>query len=188
MVDLLNQARASWTDMFDTVATQDTANTIARANVEVDGVVILKDVPVTHLMFLEKQITDIHTELQAIPTLPPERTYKWSDQTACYVAPPEDAAKIKKIETWKHAEDATDKHPAQGKWTTDDIVTGYWTTTHMSGAMPAQDKVKLLARALRLLDGVRKARELANEMTVTDVHVGASLFDYVLDDKLPSAK
>jgi hypothetical protein len=94
----------------------------------------------------------------------------------------------KKIEKPLVLYDATKEHPAQVKLTTEDVISGYWRTTHLCGAMPKQDKAKLLVRILKLLDGVRKARELANEMTVTDVKVGEAIFDYVLDGNIPSAK
>lgn len=41
--------------MFDVVATQDFANCQAKADVMVEGRVLIKDAPVTHLLFLEKQ-------------------------------------------------------------------------------------------------------------------------------------
>jgi hypothetical protein len=184
--DLLQQARASWTSLFDTVATQDAANTEARADVKVDDVTIVAAVPVTHLMFLEKQLTDIHTALQAIPTLADEREWVWNANANCYTAPAEESAKIKKIEKPIVLYEATKEHPAQVKITTEDIVTGYWSTTHQSGALPKERKAALLARVLKLLDGVRKAREQANELLVTDVKYGDAIFDYVLNDTLPS--
>jgi GAF domain-containing protein len=188
VVDLLNEARQSWTTLFDTVATQDAANTIARADVCVDGSAVLKDVPVTNLMFLEKQLTDIHTALQAIPTLSDEHEWVWSDNSRCYVTSPSDTGKVKKVDKVLVLYAATKEHPAQVKVTTDDVLAGYWTTILQSGAMPKQRKVELLARILRLLDGVRKAREQANEMTITDVSVGDAIFDYVLNGNMPSAK
>ena len=39
-------------ELFDVVATQDAANCQAKADVVVDGQPILRDVPVTHLLFL----------------------------------------------------------------------------------------------------------------------------------------
>jgi hypothetical protein len=186
--DLLDTAREAWTSLFDTVATQDVANTLACASVVVDDEIILKEVPVTYLMFLEKQLTDIHTALQALPVLPDNDVWVWSSNAGCYVTEPAKTAKIKKVEKWVHAEDATDKHPAQGKWTTDDILTGYWTTIKQSGAMPREKKQQMLVRILKLLDGVRKARETANELTVTDVKYGEAIFDYVLQGNIPSVK
>jgi hypothetical protein len=184
--DLLQQARAAWTVLFDTVATQDVANTLARADVVVDDVVIVSGVPVTHLMFLEKQLTDIHTALQAIPTLSDELQWQFSANSNCWETVPTDTAKVKKVEKPMILYEATKEHPAQVKITTDDIITGYWSTKHLCGAMPKQEKVKLLARILELLDGVRKAREQANEMQVTDVKFGDAIFDYVLEGNMPS--
>src|SRR5262245_34847997 len=40
------------TELFDIVATQDHANCLAKANVVVDGAAVLKDMPVTTLLFL----------------------------------------------------------------------------------------------------------------------------------------
>ena len=150
--DLLESARGSWTSMFDTVATQDVANTTAKADVCVDDVVILTGVPVTYLMFLEKQLTDIHTALQAIPTLSDELEWAWSKNSNCWVTNPTETAKIKKIEKPMVLYEATKEHAAQVKMTTDDIITGYWRTTHMCSSMPKQDKAMLLVRILALLE------------------------------------
>ncbi len=43
----------SLVEMFDVVATQDWANCEAKADVVVAGKVVIKAVPVTHLLFLE---------------------------------------------------------------------------------------------------------------------------------------
>src|SRR5262249_34725509 len=58
--DAVRGVTAALTELFDVVATQDHANTVARANVVVDGVPLLKGVPVTTLLFLEKQVVDLH--------------------------------------------------------------------------------------------------------------------------------
>ena len=50
-------------EMFNVVATQDVGNCYAKADVKVGETIILKDVPATHLIFLEKQLTDIWSEL-----------------------------------------------------------------------------------------------------------------------------
>lgn len=59
--DVLREMSASLTRLFDVTATKDWANCAARADVTVDGRSVLTDVPVSHLLFLEKQLTDLHT-------------------------------------------------------------------------------------------------------------------------------
>lgn len=55
------------TELFDVTATKDWANRSAVASVIVDGNTLLTDVPVTYLLFLEKQLTDIHTSSRSCP-------------------------------------------------------------------------------------------------------------------------
>src|SRR3954454_8909554 len=59
--DAVANVTAALTELFDIVATQDQANCLAKANVVVDGNAILKAVPVTTLLSLEKQLVDLHT-------------------------------------------------------------------------------------------------------------------------------
>src|SRR6478752_7224234 len=47
--------------LFDVTATKDYTNCKARADVVVDGKTLLAGVPVTYLLFLEKQLVDLHT-------------------------------------------------------------------------------------------------------------------------------
>jgi hypothetical protein len=54
--EVLADARAALGKLFDLQLTQDTANCAARADVVVDGQVVLADVPVTFLLFLDKQL------------------------------------------------------------------------------------------------------------------------------------
>ena len=51
-------ASVSLRKLFNVVSTQEFANTNAKADVVVDDVVVLNDVPVTYLLFLEKQLVD----------------------------------------------------------------------------------------------------------------------------------
>src|SRR6516162_9990122 len=55
VADLVRDVRAAVGDLLDVVATQDAANCTAKASIVIDGKVLLADVPVTHLLFLEKQ-------------------------------------------------------------------------------------------------------------------------------------
>ena len=67
--DLVRKVVADLTEMFDVVAAQDWANCQAKADVVVDGKPLLQAVPVTHLLFLEKQTADLRTFVEALPVL-----------------------------------------------------------------------------------------------------------------------
>src|ERR1700761_3880512 len=76
---LIKDVRESWTELFDVIATQDFANQKAAADVVVGGKKILSSVPVTHLLFLEKQLKDIETFLSKLPTLDPSEVWTYQE-------------------------------------------------------------------------------------------------------------
>ena len=51
---LVADFRSTLTELWDVVATQELSNTTAKADIVVDGATVLRDVPVTMLLFLEK--------------------------------------------------------------------------------------------------------------------------------------
>src|SRR5262245_19024708 len=65
--DTLKDVGAALTKLFDVTATKDWTNCDARADVKVDGQVVVSDAPVTYLLFLEKQLTDLHTMVSKLP-------------------------------------------------------------------------------------------------------------------------
>src|SRR4029079_13612726 len=76
--ELVQRISRDLAEMFDVVATQDWANCQAHADVEVDGRKILSGVPVTHLLFLEKQLVDLHTFVNKLPTLDPAERWEFN--------------------------------------------------------------------------------------------------------------
>ena len=67
--DVIRQTVRVLTQLFDVTATKDWANTRARADVVVDGQTLLTQVPATYLLFLEKQLVDLHTFVKKLPVL-----------------------------------------------------------------------------------------------------------------------
>ena len=63
------------TKLFDVTAAKDWANCQARADIVVDGRTLAADVPATYLLFLEKQLVDMHTFIRKLPTLDPSETW-----------------------------------------------------------------------------------------------------------------
>lgn len=183
----LDRVRKAWTTLFDAVATQDTANCKAVADIVVDGVSVAKSVPVTHLLFLEKKLVDVRTFLAHLPELPAEKEWKWSDNTGCFVTEEELTLKTKKVVKSIVLYPATEQHPAQVQAYNEDLPAGWWHTVHQSGAMPKQEKDILLERVNKVIAAIKCAREEANMLTVSDVKVAAPLFDFVFNGNLPSA-
>jgi len=184
---LLAEAANKWEKLFDIVATQDHGNTAAKANVCVPTAagkkVILSNVPVSTMLFLEKQLVDIRTTLQALPVLDPTKEWEYSDDADCYRAKPRTTVKTKKIPKFTVAYDATKEHPAQVDKDFEDVLEGYWTTVDFSGAVSASRKNTLLSRVDELIDAVKSAREEANSTEVEPVEVGKQIFSFLLADK-----
>jgi hypothetical protein len=177
--DAIRYVVAALTDLFDIVATQDRANCQAKANVVVDNNTILKDVPVTTLLFLEKQLVDIHTFVEKFPTLDPGESWEYSPDVDHYASEPYQTTKTKKVLKNHIKAEATKEHPAQVDTYTEDVVVGYWTTIKFSGAMPARLKNEVLDRVRKLQEAVKCAREEANGMEVQPVKIGTAVLQYV---------
>ena len=180
VTSLLKQVATISGDLFDVVATQEAGNTVAKANVEVDGAVILADVSVPYLLFLEKQLNDILTVFGKLPVNDPAQEWFWDSDNSFYRAAEVKTAKTKKIPRVLEKAPATDKHPAQVDVYHEDVVTGYWTKVDFSGALSSRDRANLVERVRKLRDGVIKARELANSQEVQPVKVGDKIFKFLL--------
>lgn len=170
---------AALTELFDIVATQDHANCLAKASVVVDGSTILKDVPVTTLLFLEKQLVDIHTFVEKLPTLDPSETWQYNQDADYYASEPYQTTKTKKVLKNHVKAEATKEHPAQVETYTEDIVVGHWTTVKFSGAIPAREKNLILERVRKLQEAVKFAREEANGLEIESKKMGASVLQYL---------
>lgn len=167
--------------LFDVTLTKDSANREASADVKVDGKTILKDVPVTYLLFLEKKLIDIKTFITKIPILDPAS--KWTadenQEAGVYAADPVKTTRTKKIPRNHVLSEATDKHPAQVQVYQEDVIIGDWTTVKFSGALPAARKAALLDRVNRLSDAVKVAREEANSIEAKDREAADAVFGFL---------
>ncbi len=181
--DCLQEVRAALTTLWDLTATQDVTNCTARGDVVVDGQKILEQVPVTHLLFLEKQLTDLHTLLASVPSLDPQEVWSYDGNAGFHVSEKSYTNKTKKTPRNHVKAEATKEHPAQVEMYYEDVVVGKWETLKFSAALSADAKNAVLARLVKLQEAVKMAREEANSIEVKDVKVGEKIFDFVLDRK-----
>lgn len=164
--NLLTQVIDAGAEIANVTYQRDTANTRAKADVVVDGRVIVKDAPVPYLLTLEKQLNDLHSEVKKIPTLDPSERWNFDSQLGVYVSQTTETARTKKVSGVLTLAPATDKHPAQVKEITEDVRVGTWQTTKHSSAIPVTEKAKYLANVEKLQRAVKFAREEANNTEV----------------------
>jgi hypothetical protein len=176
----LSRAAKLLSELFDVTATKDWANCRAVADVEVDGNVLIAGAPVPFLLFLEKQISDLHTLVDKLPTLDEADDWTKNDGTGLFKTTPIATHRTKKAQKPIVLYDATKEHPAQTQLITEDIVVGYWDTVKHSGALPTMRKKELLGRIEKLSQAVKFAREKANAVDAETVSVGKPIFDYLL--------
>jgi hypothetical protein len=177
--DIIRTVTASLTELFDTTATKDWANTHARADVVVDGQTIVAGVPATYLLFLEKQLVDLHTFVAKLPILDPSEEWQYDASTDTYATPAVQTVRTKKIPRNHVKAEATKEHPAQVEVYYEDVAQGTWSTVKFSGALPAQRVNELLSRVEKLQQAVKFAREEANNVEVEQQKVGEKVLGYL---------
>lgn len=177
--EIIQQTAGILTRLFDITATKDWTNCVARADVILDGQPLLTQVPVTYLLFLEKQLVDIHTFVKKLPTLDASETWSFDASADCWATEPVQTIKTKKIPRNHVKAEATDKHPAQVEVYYEDVGMGFWRTVKFSGALPAKRVSELLERVEKLQAAVKFAREEANNTEASDHKVGERIFHYL---------
>lgn len=178
--DVLSTINENLIDLFDVTATKDFGNCSAKADIVVDGQVLMENVPATYLLFLEKKLNrDIREVLESVPVLSPDQEWQPDTNSNLYRAAEQVTTKTKKVQKPIVLYDATEEHPAQTQLITEDQVVGDWSTVGLSGAIPATRKTALLNKVDKLLRAVKMAREEANNTRVEPVNVGEKVFNYL---------
>lgn len=180
--DVLKTVVNSLAEFFDITATKDYANMGAVADVEASGGKILEGVPVTHLLFLEKQLVDLRTFFGNLPELDDAESWQRDDASGVYKTEPISTHRTRKVQRPIVLYDATKEHPAQTQLITEDALAGYWKTVKHSAGIPKTRKEVIVERADELIKAVKFAREEANGIEAEQKHVGQKIFDYLLRD------
>lgn len=167
------------TALFDNAATREWGNQQARADIKVDGDVLLSSVPVGYLLFLEKQLTDLVTLTSRLAVLDPAEDWTFSKAAGCYVSKETLTYSTKKVRRAITLVPATDKHPGQAESYPEDVLSGTWRQKKYSGALEASKVARLTERARKLLFAVKYARAECNKMDVEEQEPGATLLSYI---------
>lgn len=180
--DTLKQAASALSELLDITATKDAANQEATADIVVNGSVLLADIPVTSLIFLEKQLSEFAGFVRRLPTLDPSESWSRDNTLGAdiYRTPVVETVKTRKVPRNHVKAPATPQHPAQVDVYFEDVPVGTWSTVKFSGAMPKSDQDAILERVTILSDAVKAAREEANSRVVDPLQISMAVFGYLL--------
>jgi hypothetical protein len=163
---LLQDLKEQLRPMYKVVGDIDRTNSMAAADIIIAGKVILANVPVATLLWMEKQLADMRTVFASVPQLNPEYVWTLDDATGNWTTAEQHTSRSKKIPRNHVKAKATDKHPEQVEVYFEDVIVGTWTKRGLSGAMRAADIRAYSERLETLRDAVKDARERANSVDV----------------------
>ena len=168
---------------LDCFAQVEATNQVAKADLEVDGKVILSGVPATVLLGLESKLRAVKEVLDLLPTLAPGISWVKDATRGPNIYKrerDEESFRTRKEPKSKTLYDATKEHPAQIEKWTEMINIGKYITTHWSGMLSPAEKSDMLGRLDKLSRAVKQARQRANVQEVVDIHIGQKLVTYIM--------
>ena len=170
----------AYSDLYKVTSRKDWTNMTSKANVVVDGKILIEGAPVTFLLFLEKQLTDMRTFIGKLPVLDASEDWNEDANSGLFKTTVVSTSRTKKIQKPLVLFPATQEHPAQTQLVTEDVIAGTWQTVKLSGAMPKPLVLSYLEKIESLLKAVKEAREEAN-MTeeVKAPNVSDAVFNYI---------
>jgi hypothetical protein len=162
----------------------DIANTTAKADVVLeDGTTLLKDVPATALLQLEKRVKEISEFIHTIPTLDPAKGFEpdTSREAGIYKAREVLKSSTQKVQEPLTLSPATKEHPAQVQLVTKDVKVGTIQELEWSSLITPALKADLLERSEALFRAITQARSRANDIEVDakSHKIGKVLLGYV---------
>lgn len=168
----------SFTKWIDVSVTKEITNQVAVAILELNGKKL--ELPATALLNLENKLLELRTIYRAIPTNDVTTPWKYDADNGYFVSdPPETRRSTKKVMRSFVAYEATKEHPAQVQVFNEDALSGHYTITKQSGMITPKDKQARLERLENLLQAVKQARQRANNIEISDFHIGKKLFSYI---------
>jgi hypothetical protein len=149
-----------------------------------DDTTLLRDVPATSLLQLEKHLKELHDLLTAVPTLDPAKGFQQDPQreAGVYKAREVNKTRTKKTQRPMVMYEATKEHPAQVAMATEDVATGTILEQEWSSLITPAQKSDMLDRCDKLMRAVKRARSKANEqdLDIGKNKIAQALVDYVL--------
>lgn len=179
VTDLLKDVGDHWARHVDAVAQKETANTMATADLVVDGVTLIENAPATFLLGLEAKMKNLRKAVAAAPTRDMAKT--WTAQgDGVFNSPPERKMLIHKVERSEVTFAPTEHQPGQARTYVEHINVAERTVVHSSGMFTPAEKQKLLRKFDVTINACKTARCRANQQTVDNIDHGSKLIDHLL--------
>lgn len=177
----LNHAWKAFKKSIDVTASKDMTNTLARADITINGDVIAKDIPAIVLLSLETTLGRIRGMYNTIPTLDPAIDWSLDQNSGRAIFK---SGKVKTFKTEKSIEiismaKATKEHPEQVQAVNKDVVVGVYHTAKSSGMLTPRDKSNLLEKIGILISAVKQARQRANMQEVKKINLGETIQQFI---------
>jgi hypothetical protein len=179
--DLLREFMNEMRSAIDLAAVKDEANCRAKADVITPGgSVLLRAVPATHLLHMEKVLEDFGAFIARLPVRDPavDWTYNPDDRLA---HSPETFTNSEEVRTRALViVPPTQYQAGQGTAIQERVAIGRRTTVRHTGALSVQRKRDLERRVAELKVAFKQARETANRAEAADASEAEVLFGYIL--------
>lgn len=178
----LSYIAGAFSRYWDVRLQKESANQEAKADVEIEGEVLFKDMPVSFLLGMEEELKQLRKVFDAIPTLSPG--IEWEKDTAqgkdVYKAKHSvEKNKTEKTVQHKVLVPPTKEHPAQVTEWTEDKPVGKYVSNTWSGMVTPFEKSTMLSKLDKMLRTFKKARQRANTQETKSIHVGKTIFDFI---------
>lgn len=167
---------------YDIIYQKGKSNQSAKADVIIDGVIIIKNVPVSVLLDLESKLSKARQVYESIPVLPAGNEWEKDESLGDGIYKLVHDEKTSKTEkTFKHKVlcEPTPHHPAQIEKWQETIVIGIYTKKIWCSMISASDKAKLLQKFDQLLIAIKKARQRANQTEADTSTIGDRIFNFI---------
>ena len=179
-MDVLGETKTTLASLFDVTLTKDMANCTAKANVVVDGEIILENIPAVNLLFIEKQLLKVQAIFMAVPTLDQAVKWNFDEPTQLHRSEEVKTLRTKKVQKALQLLPQTEHQQGMAEMIVEDVQVGTYTQVRLSGALPVATKKAMVERLDKLVKAVKQAREQANMVEAPQQHAGAKLFTYLI--------
>ena len=126
--EVLRQLERTQTELMEITARKDWTNVTARADVKIDDLVVVAQAPITYLLFLEKQLTDVRTFVANLPVLESSEDWEKDTNSGLFKTKPVKTHRTQTVQKPLVLYHATAEHPAQTQMSTEAVIVGFWTT------------------------------------------------------------